>query len=457
MTKNQILAQDNSSEELSSANKKTQKEIMKDWFLSNYKDPSECLPYESREGGYIYIWGGPYDASEELYRKFAGIISEQSIDELVEELEEVTLEWSGNPDSQEDINVKGLIDESYFDDSIPIINYDISSYGADLDVKDLVERLDHGDIIVPKFQRNYVWNKKMAEQFIESLLLELPVPGIFLFQDIDSKKLLVIDGQQRLKTLFYFCNGLFPSKSNIEANESFSLINVLPQFENLTYETLNDSYRRILNNSIIHTTIIKQNTSQEPSAIIHIYERINNRGIAFSNQEMRNAVYGGKFIDLITDLNTNTSWRKVFGHEDLRLRDQELIIRFLALFFEADIYKPPLSEFLNSFVAKYREPEQAFIEECKNIFVNAINIAYKAVGKDVFKIRKALYTTIFDSVMVGIAKRLKESSTIDYKRFQLVYDELIANSEYIEAIKAPTSNRNVLKRLKIAIEVFSRL
>ena len=84
-----------------------------------------------------------------------------------------------------------------------------SSYGADYPVDGLVKRINAEDIYIPEFQRGYVWSLNQASRFIESLLLGLPVPGIFVAKDEETKKLLVIDGQQRLKSLQFFYNGMF--------------------------------------------------------------------------------------------------------------------------------------------------------------------------------------------------------------------------------------------------------
>ena len=100
-------------------------------------------------------------------------------------------------------------DETENNDIEEAVNYRITSYGVDFDVEGLVRRINGGDIFVPDFQRGFVWNFKQASQFIESLLLGLPVPGIFLTMEPATEKLMVIDGQQRLKTLQYFYSGKF--------------------------------------------------------------------------------------------------------------------------------------------------------------------------------------------------------------------------------------------------------
>src|SRR5579862_5075480 len=105
-------------------------------------------------------------------------------------------------------------------DEVAPLHYGITSYGADFLVDGLVKRMENGDIVVPTFdpdvsdtelgmvgfQRDFVWSKPQSDRFIESLLLGFPVPGIFLVQGSEGV-LLVLDGQQRLRTLHAFYKG----------------------------------------------------------------------------------------------------------------------------------------------------------------------------------------------------------------------------------------------------------
>lgn len=79
------------------AGREMQREVMRTWFYANYQDPVECTPFESAEGGYIYIWGGPYDPEEELQDEFGGLIPDKTIEELTRELRDITSEWTGHP------------------------------------------------------------------------------------------------------------------------------------------------------------------------------------------------------------------------------------------------------------------------------------------------------------------------------------------------------------------------
>lgn len=90
----------------------------------------------------------------------------------------------------------------------------IESYGADYTVDSLVDRMRKGAFTIPEFQRKFVWTIRHSSKFIESLLMGLPVPGIFLYKEAATNKHLVIDGQQRLKTLQAFYDKRFLRKES---------------------------------------------------------------------------------------------------------------------------------------------------------------------------------------------------------------------------------------------------
>src|SRR5436305_3125266 len=144
------------------------------------------------------------------------------------------------------------------DDVVPKISYEVTSFGSDPEVELLVQRLNRGDILIPSFQRDYVWRQPEASKFIESLLLGLPVPMLFFATETGSNKQIVIDGQQRLKTLQFFYNGIFNPRPGDKNQRTFSLTKVQEPFEGLTYATLQEHDRLRLDTSIIHATTVKQ-------------------------------------------------------------------------------------------------------------------------------------------------------------------------------------------------------
>jgi hypothetical protein len=242
--------------------------------------------------------------------------------------------------------------------------YSITSYGADYPVDGLVKRLKSHDIVIPTFdpevkpeeylqgfQRQFVWTKSQCDRFIESLLLGLPVPGIFLVKQ-DDGRLLVLDGQQRLRTLWAFYEGLLRAKE-------FSLTNVQTQYKGKTYNTLDVENRRRIDDSIIHATIVRQDEpSDDLSSIYLIFERLNTGGTTLQPQEIRVALYHGELISFLRVLNENPAWRKLYGVKSARLKDQELILRFFGLLYSAEAYARPMKDFLNRYTAANRSFQQ---------------------------------------------------------------------------------------------------
>jgi hypothetical protein len=218
--------------------------------------------------------------------------------------------------------------------------YAISSYGADYPVDSLVKRIRDGAIYVPSFQREFVWDVKEASRFVESLLLGLPVPSIFLSKELDTGKLLVVDGQQRLLSLRNFYQDVWEP-----TGKEFRLKGVQPEFEGRTYSELREEDRRQLDDAILHAIVFKQDEpSQDESSVYEVFQRLNTGGKKLTPQEVRSAVHhSGRIRNLLGELNEYNSWRQIYGPDDSRMRDQELILRFLALLHEGSSYQRPWS------------------------------------------------------------------------------------------------------------------
>lgn len=352
-----------------------------------------------------------------------------------------------------------VVDEAESDDAVLPQRYDISSFGADYDVEGVVRRLNRNEILIPPFQRDYVWSIGEASRFIESLLLGLPVPGVFLAKEPKTNKLLVIDGQQRLKTLQFFYNGLFDPKPEEKTHRVFTLTKVQKNFEGLTYDKLSENDRIKLDNSIMHATVVRQEVPRDDdTSIYHIFERLNNGGRKLTPQEIRTALYHGSFIDLIKDLNEYVTWRQIYGKKSNRLKDQELILRFIALYFDLERYEKPMEEFLNKFATKHTNADKDFLKESKKIFIDTIDVAFKSFGTSAFRPERALNAAVFDSVMMGLAKRVAKGPIDDVQQLLLSYSKLFEDSEYMRAVFQATSNEaSVETRIGKAIKAFANI
>ena len=350
-----------------------------------------------------------------------------------------------------------VVDETELDTSVAIEKYAISSFGIDFDVEGLVRRLRKGDVYVPQFQRNFIWNQRESSQFIESLLLGLPVPGVILAKDRDSQKLMIIDGQQRLKSIQFFYDGYFKPDSNKKSQQVFDLIQVQPQLKGRTYQKLEAEDQRRLDNSVIHATIIKQESpeEEEDSSLYYVFGRLNSGGRKVTAQEIRSAIYNGRLIDLAEKLNTNPTWRRLFGKESERLKDRELILRFFALYYDPD-YIRPMEEFVNRFCRKYRNGPAKFLTKAEELFDSTIAVIDKGLGVSAFRPTRSMNAAAFDSIAVGIARRLEKGPISNFTQLKQAHEKLVQNDVYVLATSRATADEtSVSNRLTLATEVFA--
>jgi len=325
-------------------------------------------------------------------------------------------------------------------DPIYDLRFNINYYGADYPVESLVRRMYHGDFIIPNFQRKYVWKHDEASKFIESLLLGLPVPSIFLAKDKVSNQLIVIDGQQRLRTLQYFYDGMF------SPGNPFKLINISEQFNGKTYQELSPEDRLNLDNTIIHCIIISEN--DDSNRIYYLFERLNTTGTPLNSQEIRNALYHGPLIDLLKEFSETELWENLYRKTDNRLEGEELILRFLALNFALEEYKGSLNQFLNDFMMKNRDFSQIPKEEFERVFHGTFEKIYKCIGNDAFYYRKKFNRVLFETLSITISQNAENLNCREIIKF---HNNLIESDEIREASKgATTSTRNLLTRLDFA-------
>ena len=352
-------------------------------------------------------------------------------------------------DKQEnDIHDSGEDDSGEDEEDIIPSRFSIAVSRIDFDVAGLVRRLDSEDVFIPDFQRAYVWKPKQASRFIESLLLGLPVPGIFLAKERQTKKLLVIDGQQRLRSLLYFYQGKF-----LNSRHSFALKGVHPEFEKETYKSLKDAYRRQLDDSVVSATVVEPLYAEDDSSIYYIFERLNTGGTILKPQEIRACIYHGELNNLLGKLNKNPAWRDIFGLPDKNGKDQELILRFLAFYFEGNDYKPSLKEFLNQYMRQNRHLARQSEEQIINAFIPTIEVIHKGLGNKAFKPQKILIPTYFEAVMVVIARRLEQGQINNLEQLGERYKSLIEDESFsgvAQKIRNLTSADNVRDRLKFA-------
>ena len=344
------------------------------------------------------------------------------------------------------VNDVEIDDRQDGDDEIEVaIRYAISSYGADMPVDGIISRLQREDIFIPPFQRKFVWTRTQASKFIESLLLGLPVPGIFLFKDPDTRKLMVVDGQQRLRTLQSFYEGLIEGKE-------FSLAGVSKEFSGKTYKTLNDSDRIDFNDSILHATIFQQDEpTNDRSSIYSIFERLNTGGTTLQPQEIRACIYRGSLNDLLSELASNSYWLQLYGASSGRKKDEEIILRFLALYHSIEKYKRPMKQFLNDFMSEHRNVDAELCNIFRRRFEATVKMVAEVIKAKALRPERNLNVSVVDAVFVGLTGRLEKGPIKDTAELVTAHDRLLAKLREEELYTSGTTDKErVIKRIEFA-------
>jgi len=338
----------------------------------------------------------------------------------------------------------------------------VSYTGSDFDAEGLVRRLDRGDIVVPTFgardetietagfQRSFVWRRPQMDRFIESLLLGYPVPGIILVQQAD-RRYLVLDGQQRLRTLADFYGG-------IHRGREFALDKVAEHLKGLTYRSLSDEQRRTLDNTFIQATVVR--TDGSPSsleAVYQVFERLNSGGTQLTSHEIRVALYAGPFIELLAEMNRLSEWRDLYGPESPRLRDQELILRFVALYVSPGTYARPLKKYLNDFAGAHRSLGGLQVESVRDRFETSTRLLLEGPGAPALRGRgRQVNAALTEATFVGLFHRLDAGDPPEPSEVGEAVASMLQEPEFEAAISRATADEeNVRPRLAVAIRSFA--
>ncbi len=289
-------------------------------------------------------------------------------------------------------------------------DYQIATYPADYTLEVLHQKWKAGDIQIPEFQRRFVWKQAQASKLIESFLVGLPVPAVFLYSERSSQKYLVIDGQQRLKSVFYYFEGYFgEEKQGVRRVFILRGLHSESRFHENRFEDLREEDQRRLKNAVLRTFIVQQMDPSDDTSMYHIFERLNTGGTLLANQEIRNCVYHGRLVEFLEGMNNLPNWRAIIGKEDFdsRRRDVELLVRFLAMR-DISAYKKPMKEFLSRFMRKHKNASEGALTKSREIFERTCSSVINALGSRPFHVRSGLNPAVLDAVMVAFSEHLDE-------------------------------------------------
>ncbi len=328
----------------------------------------------------------------------------------------------------------------------------IFTSSSDPTVGGLYEDYKSGYLILqPDFQRYFVWDRSKSSRLIESVLLNVPLPVVYLAQESDSRSS-VIDGQQRLTSFFHFIDGEFALQG----------LKVATELNGKRFQDLDRGQQRIIRNYPIRSiTILKES---DPELRFEIFERLNTGSVALNDQELRNCVYRGPYNHLIKELARDLDFMYLLGMQepDKRMRDVELVLRFCAFYHATYLnYRPPIRHFLNRDMEKYQfiSPEDA--QDLRKAFKGSVQIIRSVLDRHAFKRfyrgtathpdgywePKKFNTSLYDILMWGFTRYDKNQV---FQHLDSIRESLVVlmsdDAEFIDSIELSTSSIRMVQR-----------
>lgn len=406
--------------------------------------------------------------------------------------------------NNQNIDLIDLEDNDDDNESYPLEYFNLTATPNDFNISTIISFMERRVFQIPAFQRNFVWDIQKSSKLIESLIIGLPIPQIFLYEK-ERNVFSIIDGQQRLLSLYFFYKGRFPKSQearlllrnkNTSSDMEFIKSSILDDDQYFTnfalnlqsknspiknklhgfnFRTLDTDHRNRLELATIRNMVIKPELTKKDDlhlAMFEIFNRLNSGGMNLNQQEIRMTLYPSPFMQELENLNQNDEWRKLYGKKepDLRLKDSELILRLFSMLIagtetnptrltcDDNTYQHSLIAFLNKFANFTKKLDQDDVDLLKNIW-QQFCVAMKDVSpnllsnssevKDDAKVSIPVLEAIFfalcrdalDSKDINKIKKLQNDSILSLKQ----------NRVFLEAsIGKTTSKSNVHSRLDLA-------
>ena len=320
----------------------------------------------------------------------------------------------------------------------------------------------------PEYQRNFVATSAIASRLIESILLDVPIPVVYLAEEKDGT-FSVIDGQQRLTSFISFVEGTFPDGSDFKLTG----LKVMKELNRKGFAQLDKELQSKIRTTTIHSILIKKESNEDIK--FEIFERLNTGSTKLNEDEIRNTVYRGPYIQLLADLAENATFHELVHKDNFKNRMiyRGMILRFLALSEKSWInYKSGMKQFSNKELRDNRNLSLEKADEYRKRFHHCLDLVKTVFGKNAFRryipgsgstsgnwADSQINMALFDIQMVGFANYSKNQilAKADYIREGLL-DLMTNNQEFQNVIGFKTSDTdNVKLRFKIYMDFLERI
>ena len=337
---------------------------------------------------------------------------------------------------------------------------------GDPEIKGLHDKCKKGRLdIQPDFQRQFVWDAQKSSQLMESALLGIPLPVVYLSEESDGK-VSVIDGQQRLTAFFSFIDGKFPDGKDFK----LSGLKIFTKYNKKRFSDMPEEDQEKISECKIRTITFSQDSNEDLK--FEIFERLNSGSVKLNDQELRNCIYRGAYNDLLRDLSEDTEYMKIMGYSKphKRMLDIEYVLRFASFYHQTFLkYSSPMKKFMNKEMEQRQHISDVDSAKLKTVFKNSVSLIHSLLGESAFRrfLRgdevnlagrwetKKFNASLFDILMWSFADKDKNlvMSNLDSIREELIY-LMTSNQNFIDSILLATSST---KRVHLRFDIWRRI
>ena len=340
---------------------------------------------------------------------------------------------------------------------------EIKSERMDMSFGEIINMYRDKEIIIsPEYQRAFRWDEQRQSDFIESILLGIPFPSIFVATNPDGKWEL-IDGLQRVSTVLSFFNELKDEEGNPYPKNGLKLVegSMLKGLKDITIDTLPLEYKLQIKRTPCRVEIILKES--EFKMRYELFKRLNTGGEGLSRQEIRNCIFRGldsRYSEFVAELSRNDIFREIVNisvSNEEKMYYEELILRYLTLKNKGTRYSQSnIQDYMDDYLENQcKESDEIQIQKDKELFLDIMKILEELKDENIFKLGRRYFTTsMYDAIMLSLSESTIKLEELDVAQLGEKIANLKENDEFNKYVGSASSNpTSITNKVKIAKKV----
>lgn len=335
---------------------------------------------------------------------------------------------------------------------------------------ELKRRYDRGTVqLDPEFQRNFVWKTRQKSELIESVIMGIPLPLIYMAETMEGN-LVIVDGRQRLTTFFSYLNNDF----------AINGLRILPELNGYKFEDLekDEKLRKFAADIEDFQLVIQIIKYPTPDRVrFDIFDRVNRGGTPLNNQEMRNALYQGHSTVFLNQLADREEFKRTTGYSisPTHMKDRYIILRAVTFYLWKEHklyrkdgnevkYRSDMEEFLGYGMEQLNRMQDEERQRLEILFCEVMNSVFVLLGADAFRIptdsgrKRPVSMTLFESLFYFFALLIESGKQYLGKAIRLAVNEVMEDSVFLNALTYNVDSAvHVEERFRIVKEKFEEI